>query len=128
MVNKTEMATPENTDEESGEAFTDGDFEDTDDELIERKVDAKIAIIPVNETINTTISDCDANELDGEVVNIVENSETNGGSESENVIIAAEDDLSDEENNNNLSIIGILGDQRSHVRTPRNNYLFCFGL
>ncbi|XP_045485089.1 leucine-rich repeat flightless-interacting protein 2 isoform X1 [Pieris rapae] len=108
MGNRTEMATPENTDDESGEAFTDGDFEDSEDEPVEREVDAKIATIPVNDTVNTAINN-DANELDGDIKS--ENG-TDCAVQSDGMMDARD---SDEENNNSPSLIGILGDQQTHA-------------
>ncbi|XP_038215217.1 leucine-rich repeat flightless-interacting protein 2 [Zerene cesonia] len=116
MGNRTEMATPENTDEESGDAFTDADFGDSDDDLVERKDETKSSSIPVNETINTTLSsenDCnesDINGLDGVIG--VENCETNGDLQhSEVETVDARKDSDGDDN----PILGILGDQHNHA-------------
>ncbi|CAG4907055.1 unnamed protein product [Colias eurytheme] len=116
MGNRTEMATPENTDDESGDAFTDADFGDSEDEFVERKDETESSSIPVNETINTTLNsenDCNENIINGlNGVSSVENCETNGNVQNGDVETVDGRKDSDVDDN---PIIGILGDQHNHA-------------
>ncbi|KAH9634787.1 hypothetical protein HF086_012201 [Spodoptera exigua] len=126
MGQRSEVATPDNTDEESGDAFTDGDFGDSEEEtIIERHTDAKPAHMPINETVN-----------DGVQNNAATNGHTNGGVDeqirmngrknseahsthssdvdSQNLVLS--DLRRDSHGEQNPSIVGILGDQQNHVR------------
>lgn len=115
MAKRSEFATPENSDEESGGAFTDGDFDDIDDETI---VEAKDY---VNETVNTNITDPTSSFriVEGQVDGLAMKINVNGADyEDLNNQSASEEsgDFSrDSQSEGNTSIVGILGGQQNHV-------------
>ncbi|KOB59476.1 Uncharacterized protein OBRU01_25315, partial [Operophtera brumata] len=122
MGHRSEMATPDNSDEESGDAFTDADFGESDDETLLERVDNEPLNIPINETVNE--------EVQKKLTN--GNSDSNGFTEppeepNVNSRINSEHESSDVENcsgiadirrdshgDQNPSIVGILGDQHDH--------------
>ncbi|CAH2086870.1 unnamed protein product [Euphydryas editha] len=129
MGERSDQAISENSDEESGDAFTDGDFEDSDDEtVIERRASSKTSHIPLNETVNADIKidstidetdDIPENQMNGrkdklsstddeDAINLNRSSASNGDNSLEDL---HRDSLSD----SNGSIVGILGDQQNHV-------------
>ncbi|XP_046965201.1 leucine-rich repeat flightless-interacting protein 2 isoform X2 [Vanessa cardui] len=128
MGERSDQAISENSDEESGEAFTDGDFEDSGDEtVIERSASSKTSHIPLNETVNSdininnTIDETDDileehinghTELNGsdddDVKNVKSSSHSNGDNSLEDLHV-------DSQSDSNGSIVGILGDQQSHA-------------
>lgn len=120
MGHRSEMATPDHSDEESGDAFTDGDFGDSDDETILERGVNQTSDIPINETVNEEVQQKLTNG----------NSQNNGYKESHdepktNGIVNSEpsSDLEsgiaavrrDSHGDQNPSIVGIIGDQHSHV-------------
>lgn len=123
MGQRSELATPDNSDEESGEAFTDGDFGDSDDEtIVERHEEAKPSHLPINETVNKDIEKISATNghsngsVDGSPrMNGRKNSEAHS-SDSENQSLVLSDLRRDSHGDQNPSIVGILGDQQNHVR------------
>lgn len=122
MGQRSEVATPDNSDEESGEAFTDGDFGDSDDEtLVERADEAKPAHMPINEAVKDDIQKSAANghsngSLDEQpIMNGRKNSEAHS-SDMENQSPVLSDLRRDSHGDQNPSIVGILGDQQNHVR------------
>lgn len=123
MGNLSKMATPDNSDEESGDAFTDGDFGDSDEEtVIERTGDTQNSHIPVNETVNTevqkinveTTSKAYANGLDNKF-NGLKNGDLSGDESRTNGDVG-NDIRRDSQGDQSPSIVGILGDQHNHVR------------
>lgn len=129
MGERSDQAISENSDEESGDAFTDGDFEDSDDEtVIERRASSNTAHIPLNETVNAdikidnTIDETDENvdkqinghkeilssTYDEDEISLNRSSASNGDNSLEDL---RRDSMSD----SNGSIVGILGDQQNHV-------------
>ncbi|CAK1582196.1 unnamed protein product [Parnassius mnemosyne] len=130
MGNKTKHTTPDNSDEESGDAFTDGDFGDSDEEtVVERSDVSKAGQLPVNETVNTsvrTVNDSEVNEEtvcvtngNGDAEDNTENLENGHGSHSDEldnyVDLVLTDARDDSYSEINPSIVGILGDQHSHA-------------
>ncbi|CAG5011499.1 unnamed protein product [Parnassius apollo] len=129
MGKKSEHTTPDNSDEESGEAFTDGDFGDSDEEtVLERSDVSKSGQLPVNETVNTSVRTVNNSEVDEEAICVTngngdgeednENFENGHGSQSDEldnyVDVVVTDARDDSYSEINPSIIGILGDQHSH--------------
>lgn len=128
----TKMATPSNSDVESaGDAFTDGDFDDSSEEtLLERSEDSPKSQISLNETVNadvknnfnngsSDISKAHANGLEHQPkVNGLKNSDKELCSAVE---CRSNGDLvelrRDSHGDQNPSIVGIIGDQHSYVRT-----------
>lgn len=124
MGRPAEFATSENSDsdesDESGEVFTDGDFSDSDVDLLDR-ADNKTSL-PVNETVNMDVKNADA----GTNGNLNENSfgQVNGDETKVNGlnnghVSDTENSLMDlrRDSNSELSpsIVGILGGQQNHV-------------
>lgn len=124
MGQRSEVATPDNSDEESGDAFTDGDFGDSDDEtLIERPDEAKPAHIPINEAIkdDTQKSAATNGHSNGNVdehprLNGRKNSEAHSSDMENQSFFVSSDLRRDSHGDQNPSIVGILGDQQNHVR------------
>lgn len=124
MGRPAEFVTPGNSDsEESGEVFTDGDFCDSEDDLLNR--DDNNTSLTVNETTNMDVKNA-AVETNG---NLNENTfgQVNGDEPKLNGLNNGH--VSDSENCNSLmdlrrdsnselspSIVGILGGQQNHVR------------
>lgn len=120
-----EDATPGNSDEESGDAFTDGDFGDSDEDVVESPDGVK-SCVPVNETVNMDVKNADATngvsndnefEFNGSTDEPKVNGLTNGQScdlESLNGEVMP-DIRRDSHGDQNPSIVGILGDQQNHV-------------
>nr|XP_034839986.1 leucine-rich repeat flightless-interacting protein 2 [Maniola hyperantus] len=110
MAKRSEFATPENSDEESGDAFTDGDFEDSDDETIIERKDYKSHVTEINETVNENVTDDSNSSVEGQV---------NGHMMKINVNDAEYEDVSNQNNGEDSqcdgSIVGILGDQQNHA-------------
>lgn len=165
MGNRTEL-TPDNSDEESGDAFTDGDFDDSDEgPVVERPDDVKSGQLPVNEASNPSAvvvevpqpSNGETVEVpqptngetvevpqptNGEAVEVVDNTvdesvtvlyPAGDVTEVEEVVKEANDDgletsyaedyvehdvmdRKDSQGEISPSIVGILGDQHTHVR------------
>lgn len=128
------MATPDNSDEESGDAFTDGDFEDSDEEtVVERNGNVKSSQMPVNEAVNEVrksngeiFSEYNANDSKLHSNGIEEQPKINGvkpcdnGHKSDvdsgsNIGLGLSDMRRDSHVEQNPSIVGILGDQHNHV-------------
>ncbi|XP_049866775.1 leucine-rich repeat flightless-interacting protein 2 isoform X2 [Pectinophora gossypiella] len=117
-----EYDTPENSDEESGEAFTDGDFGDTDDDVIEAAAEVKSSV-PLNETVNMNVKNADVtngndnsfNGADGQPkVNGLKNghsSDFENHTNGDHMTEIRRDSHGDQ----NPSIVGILGDQQNHA-------------
>lgn len=124
MGHRSEVATPDNSDEESGDAFTDGDFGDSDDEtIIERHDEAKPSHIPINETVNENLQKNAATNGHSNGNDVEEQPRLNGRKDSENQSSDVEsqslvlsDLRRDSHGDQNPSIVGILGDQQNHVR------------
>lgn len=125
MGNRSEVATPDNSGDESGDAFTDGDFGDSDDENILQQNDSKLSNIPVNETVNEQVNEtitngnCSYNghglsSEDQPIVNSSKNSDVESGVENYNATSQTEV-RRDSHEDQNPSIVGILGDQHNHV-------------
>lgn len=127
------MVTPNNSDEESGEAFTDGDFDDTDDDLIDvaETQPTEKSDLPVTETINMDVKNVNAdsngisNGFDGNLngsddqhkVNGLKNGGIGHSSNLGNHSNGSATDLRrDSHGELNPSIVGILGGQQNHVR------------
>lgn len=124
MGRPTKLATPDNTDsEESGEVFTDGDFGDSDEDLLNH--DDNNTSLTVNETMNMDVKNADV-ETNG---NLNDNGfgQVNGDEPKVNGlnnghVIDSENcnslmDLRRESNSEqNPSIVGILGGQQNYVR------------
>lgn len=121
MGNQSKSATPDNSDEESGDAFTDGDFGDSDEELqVERNDDSNTALIPVNETVNAEIMEIVRGARNGfdehdHKVNGHKSSDSDLECRS-NGELAMPDARRDSHGDQNPSIVGILGGQQDHVR------------
>lgn len=126
MGQRSEVATPDNSDEESGDAFTDGDFGDSDEEtIVERHDEAKPAHIPVNEAVkddiqkSATTNGHSNGSLDEQTrINGRKNSEAHS-SDIENQSLVLSDLRRDSHGDQNPSIVGILGDQQNHVRMEK---------
>lgn len=128
------MVTPDNSDEESGENFTDGDFGDTDDDLIDvaETEPTDQSSLPVTETINMDVKNVNAdtngnsndNGFDGHVNGSKDQPKVNGrrssvGQSSDlgnHSNVGATELRRDSHGDLNPSIVGILGGQQSHVR------------
>lgn len=142
MGERSDQAISENSDEESGDAFTDGDFEDSDDEtVIERRTSSNTAHIPLNETVNAdikidnTIDETDENvdkQLNGykevlsstydeDEISLNRSSASNGDN-------SLEDFRRDSMSDSNGSIVGILGDQQNHVCNLNQLQLYMFSV
>lgn len=132
MVRPTKFGSSDtdNTDsEESGEVFTDGDFDVSDEDLLNR--DDNPTSLTVNETINMDVKNTDVetngNLTDGFGQVNGDESKVNGlnnghVSESENYNSLM--DLRRDSNSElNPSIVGILGGQQNYVRI---NYVLNF--
>ncbi|XP_050345077.1 leucine-rich repeat flightless-interacting protein 2 isoform X2 [Nymphalis io] len=129
MGERSDLATSENSDEESGEAFTDGDFEDSDDEtVIERSATSKTSNIPLNETVNSDIKiDSMIDEIDDSLEEHInghkEKLNSSDGDDDKDIKISnhsngdnsLEDLQVDSQSDSNGSIVGILGDQQCHA-------------
>lgn len=125
MGHQSELATPQNSDDESGDAFTDGDFGDSDDEnVIERNDNTKTSNIPIHETKNEDIhkmngatngfsKNADFEEQPRHLVRTISEAHS---SDVENPIIHLSDLRRDSHGDQSPSIVGILGDQQNHVR------------
>lgn len=106
------LATPENSDDESGDAFTDGDFGDSDDEVIaDCKTSDGLNSQHVNETVNTGVVEKNCSD----VIDIGVEDNMKDISENSGVIDDDDEDLMKDLSSNG-SIVGILGDQHNHVR------------
>ncbi|CAB3234721.1 unnamed protein product, partial [Arctia plantaginis] len=124
MGHQSELATPHNSDDESGDAFTDGDFGDSDDEhIIERNDNIKASHIPINETKNEDIhkmngatngfsKNADFEEQPRHIVRSVSEAHS---SDVENPNIHLSDLRRDSHGDQSPSIVGILGDQQNHA-------------
>lgn len=125
MGRPKKFATPDNTDsEESGEVFTDGDFDDSDDDLL--NCDDNDTSLTVNETINMDVKNTDV-ETNG---NLNDNGFGQVNSDEPKVNGLNNGHISDTENYSSLmdlrrdansgeqspSIVGILGSQQNYVR------------
>ncbi|XP_061383478.1 leucine-rich repeat flightless-interacting protein 2 isoform X2 [Danaus plexippus] len=105
------LATPENSDDESGDAFTDGDFGDSDDEVIaDCKTSDGLNSQHVNETVNTGVVEKNCSD----VIDIGVEDNMKDISENSGVIDDDDDDLMKDLSSNG-SIVGILGDQHNHA-------------
>lgn len=115
-------ATPDNSDEESGDAFTDGDFEDSDEDTVVEKNDKTNNNIPLNETVNEEVqkkltngnsSNPSESSSKESKINGRKNSETHSSdAESHSGLV---DGRRDSHGEQNPSIVGILGNQQNHV-------------
>ncbi|XP_045542745.1 leucine-rich repeat flightless-interacting protein 2 isoform X1 [Papilio machaon] len=129
MGHKSEQ-TPDNSDEESGEAFTDGDFDDSGEEaVIERSNVTKISQLPINDTVNPNVDICKVNDPNNENQPVTNGNDDNAETVEnvENGHCAPLDDLDnymeqgvtdarkDSQSEINPSIVGILGDQHNHA-------------
>ncbi|CAH2266428.1 jg1024 [Pararge aegeria aegeria] len=115
MAKRSQYATPENSDEESGDAFTDGDFGDSDDETIIERKDYKSN---VTETVNQNIADDINISIEGKVNGRIMKINVNGADHVDiNNQSNGEDsgDLYRDSQSDNGSIVGILGDQQNHA-------------
>ncbi|XP_022820048.1 leucine-rich repeat flightless-interacting protein 2 isoform X1 [Spodoptera litura] len=122
MGQRSEVATPDNSDEESGDAFTDGDFGDSEEEtIVERHTDAKPAHMPINETVNDDVQNTAATNghsnggVDEQLrMNGRKNSEAHSSDvDSQSLVLS--DLRRDSHGEQNPSIVGILGDQQNHA-------------
>ncbi|XP_053625492.1 leucine-rich repeat flightless-interacting protein 2 isoform X2 [Plodia interpunctella] len=123
MGETSKLETPGNSDEESGDAFTDGDFEDSEDEtVVERNGSVETSNIPVNEAVNgeAKTNGCEsiADVYDSQAkMNGVKNYNNGHNSEVDNanfdngLLDVRRDSLVEQ----NPSIVGILGDQQNHA-------------
>lgn len=126
MGYRSKMATTDNSDEESGDAFTDGDFGDSDEEtVIERSEEPKKSHIPVNETVNTGIQKTNgepsskiyANGLASQPkINGHKNGDLSSDTECRSNGDVGSDIRRDSHGDQNPSIVGIIGDQHNYVR------------
>lgn len=132
----TKMATPSNSDVESaGDAFTDGDFDDSDEEttIIERSEGTPRSQIPVNETVNADVknnlhngsTDSSKTHTNGLEHQVKVNGLKNGDKELSSAMeTRSNGDVlefrRDSHGDQNPSIVGIIGDQHSHVRKLYN--------
>lgn len=123
MGHRSELATPDNSEDESGDAFTDGDFGDSEDEThVERNDDSK-SHLPVNETVNKDVHTSNGELGDLELLSPEKSatsrqrdSETQSSgleTQSQAVLDIKRDSLCEQ----TPSIVGILGDQQNHVCT-----------
>ncbi|KAI8435353.1 hypothetical protein MSG28_003677 [Choristoneura fumiferana] len=121
MGNQSKNATPDNSDEESGDAFTDGDFGDSDEELhVERNDDSNTTLIPVNETVNAEIMEIVRGARNG--FDEHDHAKVNGHKSSDSDLecrsngeLAMPDARRDSHGDQNPSIVGILGGQQDHA-------------
>jgi hypothetical protein len=134
MGKLSEMATPDNSDEESGDAFTDGDFDNSDEEtVVERLEHPPNSHVPVNETVNSELHK-ENGHLDKHVSKtngLDQHPKVNGHKQNENGHCSDAETHCDGEvgaelrrdshGDQNPSIVGILGDQQNHVC---KHYLF----
>lgn len=133
MGHRSEVATPDNSDDESGDAFTDGDFGDSDDETILKRNDSKSSNIPVNETVNEAIDKTLTNgncSHDGHEASPEDQPKVNGRENSDNQsdvenYSAPSEVKRDSHGDQNPSIVGILGDQHNHVGEFYISFYFC---
>lgn len=123
MGSSSKLVMSDNSDEESGEAFTDGDFGDSDEDdvTIEHLVDSNS--IPVNETMNTEV------KTNGETNGVHEtdgykrqhsvsglNGDTHGLNNNNKGENGVPELRRDSHGDQNASIVGIIGDQHGFVR------------
>lgn len=120
MGEQSVSATPENSDEESGDAFTDGDFGDSEEETVVERNLVKTAHMPINESVNSEIkvnSDIDCTDDSLDQANGVQEF-ADGKEENMHFGDFANCDSSSDlrrDSQSDGSIVGILGDQHSHV-------------
>lgn len=119
------VTTPNATDtEEEGDLFTDGDFEDSDDDIFGDTINH--TLVPVNETLNVVIrnseadidltsSACDVrnnnvdiNKMVGQNSCVNNGYETNSGDSSSELRHSSQEDFTP-------SIVGIIGQQHNHA-------------
>lgn len=112
----------DNSDEESGEAFTDGDFSDFDQDETVVELAADSSGYPVNETMNTEVkTNGEANglhETDGYRSQHSVNglySDTNGLNNNNKGENGVSEIRRDSHGDQNPSIVGIIGDQHGFV-------------
>ncbi|XP_060810774.1 leucine-rich repeat flightless-interacting protein 2 [Amyelois transitella] len=120
MGKVSKLETPGNSDEESGDAFTDGDFEDSDDEtVVERNGNVEPAHMPVNEAINGEAKKANGFETilqeNQPKMNGVKNYENGHSSEENPTFENGFDARRDSHVEQNPSIVGILGGQQNHA-------------
>lgn len=124
MGHRSEMATPDNSDEESGDAFTDGDFGESDDETVLELNDNKPSNISVTETFNVEVQQklsngsSSSNGFKEPAEELKVNGRNNSDhqpSDVENFSAIAADVTRDSHGDQNPSIVGIIGDQHCHV-------------
>lgn len=122
MGERCELATPENSDDESGDAFTDGDFGDSEEETAVERSSIKTTHMPVNESVNTEIQvnssvDCIDNCVDQSNSVYEEFDDSNGNMQHSDFTYGdnSSADLRRDSQSDNGSIVGILGDQHNHV-------------
>ncbi|KAJ2952490.1 hypothetical protein O0L34_g6807 [Tuta absoluta] len=120
-----EFDTPDQSDEESGEAFTDGDF-DIDDDFLNIPLNPSTGDI-INETANLDVRKVETNSVNDNVfdeedepkVNGLENGHASDISDSENHINSDSEIMPeirrDSHGDNNPSIVGILGGQHNQA-------------
>ncbi|CAH0718748.1 unnamed protein product, partial [Brenthis ino] len=139
MDDRSVLATPENSDEESGDAFTDGDFGDSEEETVVERNLVKTTHMPINESINSEIKlnsdiDSDINESANSEIKV--NSDIDRTDDSLDQTNGVQEKFTDEKEENmhfsdftngdspsdlrrdsqsDGSIVGILGDQHSHA-------------
>ncbi|CAG9783422.1 unnamed protein product [Diatraea saccharalis] len=120
----SEMATPDNSDEENGGTFTDGDFDDTDEETVVERIGDR-SQIPVNETVNSDVQkenvklsrQSSNGYIEPTKINnhICADSDHSSDVDSRSNGEAGTDLRRDSHGDQNPSIVGILGDQQNHA-------------
>lgn len=116
MGRRSTLVTSDNSEEESGDVFTDGDFGDSDEEVTVIETPGGSSV-PVNETVNIGIKN--SNETNGTAHNSLSRQSSlnrlkNGDANGLNNNNIGENGISD---NGDItpSIVGIIGNQHGHV-------------
>lgn len=135
MGSDTKSSTPHSTDSE-GEVFTDGDFEDSEDDIT--IADPKKTIVPVNETINVVVrksqtdfngtyrnSECDERNNNNIDINKMVDGHSNGQAEGNNAEDGATELRQNSHEDFNPSIVGIIGNQHNQVSVCDHDAISC---
>lgn len=133
MGRRSKLAPQLTSDSENGEAFTDGDFEDSDEDTLQHSDDVKSSQIPINEATN---SEHKSEQTNGDKVNRVSDDHNNNNENGhksfvdghstavngrKNAFVESTSSVEDVDTRRNSheeynpSIVGILGNQHSHV-------------
>ncbi|GBP63575.1 hypothetical protein EVAR_97592_1 [Eumeta japonica] len=123
MGGRGESVTPKDTDSEEGEAFTDGDFGDSDEEQgVERAEGVQVSQVPVHETVNRSVQSAAA--ANGHEADPAPHSHHHeNGVVDELDVAPAADTRKDSQGDQSPSILGILGNQHQQViRREMNSF------